>query len=509
MSELIVNSAGGRLKGRQENGAFEFLGVPYAAAPAGELRWSAPQSREPWSGIRDCLQPGPQAWQPEHPASGPMASFMGETGLVCSEDCLNLNIWGPTPDGRPRPVFVWVHGGGFLNGSGAQPIYNGRTLATNGDIVVVTINYRLGALGFLDLVSATNGAIPATGDEGLLDVLAAVQWIKANIEAFGGDPENITLAGESAGAILVDCLLAMPEGKDLVRRAVLQSGTASVALTRARKAEIAGELLSRLGIAGSEPDALFACEPERLAMAGAQLQAELGRTLFAPGIDEDRLSTRRPGSASAFHFPVEELLIGTTRDEWAFFLVSNPAAQDWTRDDILDRCRKEFPGLDYERLYLAYEAQLQSAGRPSDPVAVYSEIHTDRVFKMPAAMLSDACAEAGVKVHHYLFEAESPALKGACHAVELGALWRNSGFTPEMENFFGGGPEAEAVARDVQRWWASFVHGNGVGDKAWEPWTNDNRRASRIGGGAPAMTAFPEAEAIWREIGGEHVWGRV
>ena len=508
MSEVVIETAGGRIKGRADETTCEFLGVPFAAAPAGTLRWSAPGPCGPWSGVRDCFERGPQAWQAESPAASPLSSFMRDIGLVCSEDCLNLNVWAPLPDGRQRPVFVWVHGGGFVRGSGSQPLYDGRALAANGDILVVTINYRLGALGFLDLASATGGRIPATGNEGVLDVLAAVHWVRANIAAFGGDPDNITLAGESAGAFIIPAMLAMPDAEGLVRRIVLESGAASSVMSGDRKAEIAGRFLARLDIRGDQPERLFDCEPEKLIDAAAMLQRELGAAIFVPGFDGERLKEAPLDRFSAKGFPAEELLIGTTRDEWALYVSYDPNAPNWTRGDAVKLGVAEFPQLAWEPLYDAYEDVLKSAGRPSNPAAVYAEIQTDRLFKLPAVDLSDACAKAGVKVFHYLFEWESPQLKSACHTIELGALWRSPSFTAGQDAFFGSGPQAETIARDVQRYWTSFVHGEGVSENAWTTWTADNRQAFRIGGADASMATVSETQAIWRELDAESVLGR-
>ena len=191
---MIVETASGRVEGTEEGGVHVFRGIPFAAPPTGDLRWRPPQPPEPWTGIRAATDFGP--WAPQSPPASPLAGELtGET----AEDCLALNVWTPGADASPRPVMVWVHGGGFTGGSGAMPLYSGGRLATRGDVVVVTVNYRLGVLGFLahpDLADEESGA---AGNWGLLDQVAALRWVQDNIEAFGGDPATVTVFGESAG----------------------------------------------------------------------------------------------------------------------------------------------------------------------------------------------------------------------------------------------------------------------------------------------------------------------
>ena len=190
-----------------------FRGVPYAAAPVGELRFSPPQPAPPWQGVRDATQDGPIAPQ----GRSRLAHVMGDFERPQSEDCLTLNIWTPAADSAKRPVLVWIHGGAFASGSGSLPWYSGERFAANGDVVVVSINYRLGALGFLCLPGVSDGNL------GLLDQVAALRFVRDNIAAFGGDPDNVTVVGQSAGAASIAILMTMPPARGLFRRAILQS----------------------------------------------------------------------------------------------------------------------------------------------------------------------------------------------------------------------------------------------------------------------------------------------
>jgi len=207
----IASTRSGRVEGEEQDGLIAFRGVPFAAAPEGARRWLAPEKPAAWTGVRDARRFGAVA--PQNPVTNQALAAM-KIEQAQSEDCLNLNLWTPGLDGARRPVMVWIHGGGFTIGAGSQEIYSGSTLARRGDVVVVTINYRLGPLGFLRLNDVTNGQIPSSGNEGLLDQVAALQWVRDNIAEFGGDPDNVTIFGESAGGTAV-CMLMVEAPRNL------------------------------------------------------------------------------------------------------------------------------------------------------------------------------------------------------------------------------------------------------------------------------------------------------
>ena len=212
--------AQGKLQGVARDGVLKFNGIPYARPPVGEFRWKMPQAPEAWAGIRNALGFGNIAPQVVDTTGGPLAGTPG----IQSEDCLYLNVQTPACDGGKRAVMVWIHGGGFNTGAGSVGNYNGKFLVPRGDIVLVTINYRLGALGFLNLRDASNGSYPGTGAEGLADQIAALAWVKENIASFGGDPNNVTIFGESAGSFSVIALMASPLAQGLFQRAIGESG---------------------------------------------------------------------------------------------------------------------------------------------------------------------------------------------------------------------------------------------------------------------------------------------
>ena len=246
-----------------------FRGLPFARPPVGPLRFGPPEPPEPWSGVRDAARFGPSAAQ-NGALVGPLMSLgINRTG----EDCLYLNVWTPGADRGRRPVLVWIHGGAFILGSGSQMLYDGATLARRGDVVVVTINYRLGALGFLRLRDRFGERLPATGNEGLLDQVAALEWVRDEIAAFGGDPGNVTIFGESAGAMSCATLLGVPRARGLFHRAILQSGAANYLWPRDTAARLADRLLADLAV--GSPEELRAAAPARLLAAQRRLFMDL------------------------------------------------------------------------------------------------------------------------------------------------------------------------------------------------------------------------------------------
>jgi para-nitrobenzyl esterase len=267
--DILVDTRRGTVRGVGDSGLAVFRGLPFARPPVGPLRFRHPEPPEPWSGVRDAARFGPSAAQ-NGALVGPLMSLgIERTG----EDCLYLNIWTPRPDRGRRPVLVWIHGGAFILGSGSQMLYDGATLARRGDVLVVTINYRLGALGFLRVRDRFGSRLPATGNEGLLDQIAALEWVRDEIEAFGGDPHNVTIFGESAGAMSCATLLATPRARGLFHRAILQSGAANFLWPRDTAARLADQVLTELEI--GSPEELYAASPARLLAAQRRIFMDL------------------------------------------------------------------------------------------------------------------------------------------------------------------------------------------------------------------------------------------
>ncbi len=269
LQDVLVETRLGPVRGITEGGLAVFRGLPFARPPVGPLRFGPPEPPEPWTAVRDAARFGPSAAQ-----NGALVGPLMSLGITrTGEDCLYLNVWTPAADRGRRPVLVWIHGGAFILGSGSQMLYNGATLARRGDVVVVTVNYRLGALGFLRLRDRFGERLPATGNEGLLDQVAALAWVRDEIAAFGGDPGNVTIFGESAGAMSCATLLGVPRARGLFHRAILQSGAANYLWPRDTASRLADRFLADL--AASSPEEVRAAAPGRLLAAQRRLFMDL------------------------------------------------------------------------------------------------------------------------------------------------------------------------------------------------------------------------------------------
>ncbi|WP_214322802.1 carboxylesterase family protein [Nonomuraea sediminis] len=397
--------ASGRLRGT----ATAFLGIPYASA----TRFEPPRPVPAWKGVRDAVAPGPAAPQP----ASRLERVMGPQQSHQAEDCLTLNVWRPVATG-PRPVLVFLHGGGFATGSGGFDWYGGAVLAERGDMVVVTVNYRLGAMGYLHLPPVSQGNL------GLLDQLQALRWVRANIAAFGGDPQAVTVAGQSGGALSILALLPAGEADGLFRRAILQSAPAGMPPQPPERAvELGRTYLELLDLAPAEAGRLRDLPVATLLAA----QRELARITAGPGLappfqlvaDGELVAADLVHEAGTRAGPLD-ILMGTTRDEAAAFFDLSEA----------------------------------------------SERITDTMFVDPMLRLTRLRAERGNPVWLYRFDwhpAGSPY--GACHCIELAfvfgdpAAWRQA---PMLR-----GEMPPSLVAEVQRAWSLFVHG---GDPGWERW---------------------------------------
>jgi para-nitrobenzyl esterase len=341
----IVEVSSGRLEGIREDGVLVFRGIPFARPPLGPLRFEPPQPVEPWSGVRDATRFGPAAVQTKD-LIGPTVGF---DQPASAEDSLTLNVWTPGTDGTRRPVLVWIHGGAFTIGSGSQRVFGSTTLARRGDAVIVTINYRLGALGFLRLSATSLGReLTATGNEGLLDQVAALEWVRREIARFGGDPDNVTIFGESAGSISCSLLLTMPRARGLFHRAILQSGPPTLVAPPALSGRVAQVVLEKLGDAAGSAARLRELPVDAIRRAQAEVILELGLETrgmpFRPCADGD-LVPADPLAAIADGCAREvSVLVGTTRDEMKLFALLDPVSLTLDAATLLRRCERNLPG---------------------------------------------------------------------------------------------------------------------------------------------------------------------
>ena len=490
----IVATQQGRLAGRESRGVHVFRGIPYARPPVGARRFRPPQPPEPWPGTRDATRFGPSA--PQSP--WPLAAIFDAITVGESEDCLTLNVWTPGLDGARRPVLVWIHGGAFVGGAGSTPWYDGTAFAARGDVVVVTLNYRLGTLGFLHLADLLGDAYIGSGNVGILDQVAALTWVRENIAAFGGDPDNVTVFGESAGAMSVGALLGLPAARGLFRRAILQSGAAHDALTRRRATELALQVLDALWIDRADAATLVRVPVEPLLLAQSAIVAANWETelAFQPVVDGDTLPARPIDAVAAGSAAGVSLLVGTNLDEMHLFMAFDPTVAVTGEADALRRCARIFGAEERAAAALATYRRARPAAAVGD---LWSAVLTDHDFRMPAVRLAEAQGRVQPQTWMYLFTRPSPAFGGglgACHALEIPFVF-NTLDAPGAAAFTGGTtPEAKALADAMQDAWIAFARTgdpNHPGLPAWPPY-EPAQRATMIFGPTCAVAADPYAE---------------
>lgn len=461
----IVTTTSGPVEGNDGDDHVSYLGIPYAAAPVGELRWAAPQAPTPWSDPRPARSFGPAAWQN---TGGPLDGLVPGMGSeMQGDDCLSLNVWSPAGDDSRRPVMVWIHGGAFSLGAGSLPVYDGTRLCTTTDTVVVTINYRVGAFGFLVLDDDT-----AVANAGILDQIAALHWVRDNIAAFGGDPDNVTIFGESAGAGSVLSLLSAPLAQGLFHRAIVQSGATNLLLDRDR-ARLVLEAFARC--AGVDPEdvaALRALEPQQVLAAQAQAAGELFATVgtmpFHPCVDGDLLpfTWQEAAENGIAHVP---LIIGTTRDEMALFASFDPAAA--TLDDAALRARIARLGQDPAALIAAY-----GDTGTSEPPAVWGRINTDQAMWLPALRFAEAYSRhAQVWMYRFDWPAALASL-GSPHGIDIPFPFDTID-VGGWDSFISDPVGARELARVIQSLWSGFArHGEpAAGPIEWPPFETMHR----------------------------------
>ena len=455
-ADPIAKTIYGKLSGIRKERHEAYLGIPFAMPPTGKLRFCRPRMPEPWIGTRQAKSFGPSAIQVHSFIMG-----MSAEGPV-SEDCLYLNVFTPKADGAKRPVMVWIHGGAFLYGSSSAAIYDGGALAERGDVVVVSINYRIGVLGYLYLGRHGGkdwGAVPNCGQ---LDQIAALHWVKDNIAFFGGDSGNVTLFGESAGAASICALFAMPEAKGLFHRAIAQSGTPSFVMTDDAASRFTDLLLSKLNIDPADTKRLQDVPAETILAAQPATAptfdrpAETRRSL-APVCDPETMP-RRPmdvfASGEANHI---SFMTGTNRDEIKLLkpLSSRKSLSDESLFDMIRRMKPDFTAEKVKSLIRTYRLSRQRMGLSADNVNIFDAVAGDDLFRIHCTH----AAEKHGAAYLYLFTWESPAIRGylkSCHALEIpfvfGTIYRQT-----SSRFTGTGPEADKLSAVMMDAWIAFA----------------------------------------------------
>lgn len=494
MFDGTVATTSGKIRGQESNGCWSYLGIPYAAPVAAQSRFLPPQPPEPWRGVRVMNQVSQIAPQPQ---SG-IGSYLPGDPMEQGEECLSLNIWSPEPSETLRPVLVFVHGGAFISGTGAGVMYQGGHFAQRG-VVLVTLNYRLGFLGFLThpLLREVAGTV---ANRGLLDQLAALRWVRDNIAGFGGDSDNVTLAGESAGAMSIADLLGAGALQGLVGRVVLESGATEMS-SRNEAHSTAERFAHHLGLRSLDAKLLAAAPLKELLAAQDVVIGEAGGAESMPfrPIVDGQLIRSHPflGIASGMSDGVD-LLVGTNRDEFRLFTFAEP----------------EIASLDDAGLAKLVSGYLEAAAiamAPEEVVACYREVRTstthspsareifesigtDLVFRLPLIRLAETHARRGGRVFFYRFDWNSPFAQGAlgaCHALELPFVFGTLD-NPIIGLFAGTGDAAFELSEAMQTSWAAFATRGDPGslEHTW-PVYDDLGRMTRIFGGSEKLISAP------------------
>jgi para-nitrobenzyl esterase len=498
---VIVDTMAGKVQGRQKDGVLQFRGIPYARAE----RFGPSRPADGWVGIRDATAFGPMA----HQNPSPLEAMLGAQGQGGDEDCLVVNVYTPAADDTARPVMVWIHGGAFVAGSGHVPWYNGSNLARLYDVVVVTLNYRLGALGFLHL-GHLEPAFAGSGSNGIGDQVWALHWVRDNIAAFGGDPANVTIFGELAGGMSVSTLLGMPTAAGLFRGAIAQSGAASHAHDTATAEWVTDRFLAALGLSPSTADALLTLPAEEILRAQATVDADvlggagpgIGRLAFQPVVDGTRLprppfDAIRDGSAAGVN-----LVIGTTAEEWNLFQLQARSNGNVTDERLLRRLARVVGEDRVDDTLAVY----RDARPGADLDGVFCAVMTDWVFRMPAIRVAEAQAAHAPRVSMYRFDYRSTAfggVLGACHAIDVPFTFGNLD-RRGVELMLGGIDDAtrRLAERTSQAWSSAARTGSPEHEELPWPAYDTERRATCLLDRDVTVVDDPAGEVrqLWDEL---------
>ena len=498
----IAQTNSGRIEGLSQDGLNIFKGIPYAASPTAVRRWLPPGPVEPWTGTRPAQSFGPIA--PQNPSQLEIISSPAEPEPQ-DEDCLYLNVWTPGLDSVRSPVMVWIHGGAFVTGSGSGLVYDGASLSNRGDTVIVTINYRMGPFGFLNLSSVTDGRIPATGNEGLLDMIAALEWVRENISNFGGDPANVTIFGESAGGMAIGALLVMPSAKGLFHKAILESGSNTVHSPE-RSKKVAKRYLEVLNISADGVETLKSLSTAEWLAAleqVAQPNPETGVMPMQPVIDGDLLpELPLAGLANGVADGVP-ILIGSNLEEWKLMSGLDPEMAGLDETGMVDRLSQSASNWDILEVIKAYQQARENRGAETSHREVFTAIQTDRIYRIPAVRLLETHRKRGNPAYNYLFTWTSPLLDGvlgACHALEIAFVF---GTYKLGEAFFGSGTAADDLSGKIQEAWLAFARTGNPSCGALGTWPayGEQKRTMLLGKDTKIADALYEEERLaWESV---------
>jgi para-nitrobenzyl esterase len=501
MTAVVVETAAGKLRGETSNGVAVFRGVRYGAPTE---RFRPPQAAPPWSGELDATEWGPAFPQPSM-VLPPEVARVSVRADPQSEDALVLNVWTAAADSAKRPVMVWLHGGGFVSGAGSWPPYEGAGLAAR-DVVVVTVNHRLGLFGYLHLGELGGEEFAESGNVGMLDIVLALEWVRDNIAAFGGDPGNVTIFGESGGGAKVNALLAMPSAQGLFHRAVCQSGVMSVGVSPEDGTRTALAVLDRLGLERGDLKRLLEVPPDELIGVQSALSSSasdmFGGIRIAPVVGSASLPVAPFDAVAAGSARGIPLIVGTNKDEMTTFLARDPSF-DAIDDEVLRSRLEGVLGADAATI----EARYRETRPDASPGDLLVAILSDFAFRIPSIELAERQIAGGTSdVFMYLFAWETSAFGGRLksnHALEIRFVFDNLAGSPDADV-----AGAQDLAASMSAAWAEFArHGdpNQPELPAWPRYTADERETMWLAGEPRAvLDPFAEERAVWSDLDATH-----
>jgi para-nitrobenzyl esterase len=487
VTEPVVRTGAGLVRGQRAagGGIATFLGIPFARPPVGDLRFAAPRPPRPWDGAREAAAFGPAPPQSAFMLTPPPAPEPGTD----PDDWLTVNVFSPDLGAAGLPVMVWIYGGAYRSGASSLPGYDGTPLAEQ-NVVVVTFNHRVGVEGYAHLPG-----VPA--NRALLDQVAALRWVRDNIAAFGGDPDRVTVFGESAGAGAIAALLVMPTAAGLFRRAITQSVPGTF-FSPALAADVTAAIAAQAGLPATA-EAFAAAEPARLAAASDAVRPgdHLGRwgpvaltpTPFSPVVDGEVLPAAPWRAVATGAARDVDLIAGHARNEYRLFTQIYGIRGKVTAEMASQALQGLAGGGNGEAGYRA-------AYPEADPEMLYELVYSDWLFRMPSLHLAQAHAAAGGRT--FLYEVSCPAAVGglgACHAIDVPLVFGD--YTGLGQMLFGAQPPSSAVALGnlMRLQWAAFA---ADGDPGWPPYAA-GRRVTRIFGDPPDVVRYPEEASL-------HIW---
>jgi para-nitrobenzyl esterase len=522
----------GRLRGLRQSGLVTFKGIPYGGPVSGANRFKAAPPLQPWTGVKDALQLGAPSWQPDK-------TYFGINEPSPDENCLFLNIWTPAADGRKRPVMFYNHGGGFIKGSGAAVYQDGGNLARTYDVVVVETNHRLGLMGYLFLGDLGGEQYATSGNQGLLDIKDGLKWVHENIQAFGGDPNNVMIFGESGGGLKTSCLYALPSAEKYFNKASIESGPGMRMMPRDAAAEITRTTLTLLGLDKSDWRKLLDIPVDKLMAAQGSVAQRQGAAFdltalrrgngwklnggFAPVVDGSVLPHDPFDPGAPAISKNKPLIVGTNRDESAFIWFQSKMNNvfDLTDATLKAMLHQQF-GADAETVYTTYRKSRPNASAPD----LYTAITTACIMGIPAVRLAERkYAQHGAPVYMYMFTHESNFIipgtnhaLGAAHATEIPYKFNNihpvgqeshadvqqPGSDIGMDTMIGTDPDRAKVAHNMSEMWSTFArtgHPAAKTQPAWPAYTTETRATMQIDAECKLVSdPFGQERSMWDHL---------